>query len=185
VKLAPTTAPSAQPGDIGGTIRIENVAALADLREAAAVDQIAIDIAAFNTGKVHVSNVAIEGIRGNAARAPSGNLRVAGVELLPVPPAAEEPAAPVPLPAVWAVDRLALRKLRATFRDEAVNPPADLALVADEIVVKDVISDPARPDSRVQLSGNLGAPGIARTIQLTGTATPFAPQKQLQLKLLV
>ncbi len=197
IEISPTTKPSqptptTQPIDLTADALISDVSIAADGVEAAGIDRIALDVPSFNQGAVHIAALVIDGVRAHALRTAAGNLRFAGMELAPLPPAAAtQPAVaassqpPMPLPKKWVIDLLALRHLNVGFRDESVTPAADLSLTSDDIHIKKIIADPAHPEAPVEIAGLLTSPGMARSITLSGSATPFAVKKAVQIKLLV
>src|SRR5262249_40416912 len=70
---------------------------------------------------------------------------------------------------------------KASFDDQAVSPPAHLALLVDQAGVKHLSSDPSElpTDINVQMS----VPGVAQSIRATGAATPMSATKTLDVKI--
>ncbi len=196
IEISPTTKPSqqtptTQPIDLTADALISDVSVTADgVEETAGIDRIAAGHSVVQPGQlVHIASLVIDGVRAHALRTAAGSLRFAGMELAPLPPApATQPAPagpPMELPRKWVVDLLALRHLNVGFRDESVTPAADLSLTSDDIHVKKIVADPAHPEAPVEIAGLLTSPGMARSITLSGSATPFAAKKAVQIKLLI
>ncbi len=110
---SPATLPASQPANptggatggalaaapaaaVTGTLVLENIAVLADGEESLAMDRLTLDADRVTPDAAQLARLVIDGVRGHARRTPEGNLRVAGVEL--VPPVAA-PAGPATLPA--------------------------------------------------------------------------------------
>src|SRR6185437_1639532 len=51
--------------------------------------------------------------------------------------------------------------------------------------VKKIVADPAHREAPVEIAGKLTSPGMAKSITLSGSATPFALKKAVKVNLLV
>ena len=184
-----------QPADIAGEVTIENIVVRTDGREAAGVDRVAVKVDRFNGNALQLASVLVDGVRATAERTAAGNMRVAGLEMVPASAAtvttrpSAAPASPPTAVATAAPSmRIALadftvRNVRASFSDASVAPPANLSFLVNSLSARNIIADPSRPDAAVTIAGDFAAPGIARTIRLSGTALPFAPVRTLNAKL--
>lgn len=205
-QLAAGTRPTATPASrfaadakpaeaLAFNLNLTNLSLLADGEEAAAVDSLVIDATKLNTVGASIASVLINGVRASALRTSDGNIRVAGIELLPAPSTAPtsrpatlatvattKPAAvPGGVPFRAALDLFAVRNVRVAVEDRLVTPPAPLAFEVEEFTVRDVALDPEKLEAPIRIAGTFRAPGIARTLKLEGVAKPFAIRKTLEI----
>jgi len=199
---------AAGPGMLDGALALEDVRATADGAPFLAVDRVAAGFERIGLLGGVIPRVEVVGVRTSAARRPDGAVAVAGLEIRPRAPrenrqdaatlgaavTREEHAASADATPheVAGAPRLRLelglfsvKGVEARFLDDAVSPGANLALLLDSFVLKDVVFDPARPDARLGLEARISAPGIARSVLVTGGATPFAAERALDLAVAV
>jgi hypothetical protein len=186
-----TASVGANPGDgIKANLTLDNARLTSDGKEAAALDELDLGVDSLNPGLVKLGRLAIKGVRCDAGRNADGSLAIAGVEL--VKAAATEggqkdsrqpsasPTSPVATSGFqWSLDQFALTGLHVGFFDQAVSPPATLALDSPGIELDNL--DSGHPDSPANFSATLTAPGIVREIHVAGHATPFAATKSFDL----
>ncbi|MFO0984624.1 MAG: DUF748 domain-containing protein [Planctomycetota bacterium] len=164
---------------------IEQTALLADREEALAIDRVTLE--ADRVGLDGASlRAAVTGVRGRLTRLATQALSVAGIELAPaaprhgmveparMPPATSATTYPVQLNA------LSVSGVAATLCDEAVEPHARFELALAELALGAMaVGDPAP----ATIAARMSVPGVIETLDLAGTATPFAPQSALDLRL--
>lgn len=187
--------------ELAGDLELTGLVLAADGRPTLALDSIALPIASLGRDDVALGEARVRGLRAEATRRSDGALAVAGLELRPAPaatgaetaePAGASPGNPGDMggpgdddgagrPFGWTLARLALEDGRLELHDEAVDPPATLALALDEIAVRDVA--PGRPDEPLALTARLAAPGLFRELSIEGRATPFAADRAVELTL--
>jgi len=83
----------------------------------------------------------------------------------------------------WILDRAVLRDVTVSLRDESVTPAADLALTLEELIALDAADDPCRPLRPIRFTTLFRAPGVADSIELTGEAVVFTPDRTFDAKL--
>jgi hypothetical protein len=187
------------PDAISGNVVLENIAATVDGTEAAALDRLSLEANAVTLSSADLANLLIDGVRAHGGRAPDGSLQFAGLQLIDAtaaPPAAagapEAQAEPAPVPATpsianggfhWKLAKVSVTNVRASFDDAAVTPAAQLAFVVEDLSATDLIADGTQGDRPIPITGRFSAPGLARAIELKGTATPFATAKRATLSL--
>jgi hypothetical protein len=190
--LVPGT--TTRPTVLAGDITLENVFVKADGREAAGIDRVVVKVDSANGLVAQLSSVLVDGVRASAERTAAGNVRVAGMELVAAAPAATATpatAAPVTGPALAAtlpaepplrveLAELTIKNVRASFADAAVTPVANPVFLVNTLTARGLSS---KPDQIVQIAGEFAAPGIAKAIQLNGTAKPFAAVRTFDAKL--
>lgn len=197
----------AGPGAAAGwDVVLEGLRASADDRECAAVDRVTLEASALGGDALAIARAAIEGVRARAERTPEGAIRVAGLDLAPPPrrrapeagPAGAWTAAPAAAPAATApagspraprnggrfrvtAEEVELSDLRASFRDDAVDPPASLAVRLLHGSAGRLVIDPETPAVPAPIDLRLTAPGLAQRIVVTGTALLAGPSKALEM----
>ncbi|MBV8781960.1 MAG: DUF748 domain-containing protein, partial [Phycisphaerae bacterium] len=127
----------------------------------------------------------VNGARLNGHRSAAGNIRFAGFDYIgsaqaAAPATQPERASIGPLPIINA-PLIEVRNFSASVEDDAVTPPAKMALIVDDVAVKNVVLDPANPAATVKFAATAHSPGIAGNIQIDGTAQPSAAKKSLSL----
>jgi hypothetical protein len=152
--------------------------------EAAGVDSIAVRVGEVNGTGARISSVKIDGVRANAQRSDGGQLRLAGIELVPASSSPSTSTTP-PLDYRVVVDELKLSNVALGFNDAAIVPSAKIAFNVDDLTLKNLVLDPTNPNAAMQITGTMHAPGIAGGIALNGSAKPGAVEKTTQLKLSV
>ena len=190
----PTTQPATRPANTPqslyamGTVALDDVSLMADGEPALLCKSLQLDIGHVNMGSAHISRLAIDGVDAFARRTDDGRLRVAGIELAAVPPEAAPATRPTAVPQASPaapfrldVDEIAIGTTSALFRDEGMTPPAALALAVDELNIKGITLDPARPDAPVTVAGKFKLPNLARAVTMSGMARPFAARKTVEL----
>src|SRR5262249_23268874 len=103
---------------------IDSVRMLADTHAVAKLASIKIYADEVDAYAARIGTIKISGGKFSAERGASGPVRVAGLELVPstVPPSTQ-PSAPIRYDV--SLRELQLADLTATFRDDAVSPPAE------------------------------------------------------------
>jgi len=177
--------------NVGGTVSFRNVQAIVDGQEWAGVDHIDLDVKQITGASAEFGTLLLTNARASAYRTESGGLRVAGLEL--AAPANVAPAPPVtpttteaatgkwPNYAV-AMDAFRVRGSSLTFVDRFMSPAAQLAVKVQDFSVTNIVIDPSRLDSAMQMSALIAIPGIVDQINLQGTAAPFAGNKSFALQ---
>ena len=184
---------NAEATSANAEVSMDGLRLRADLEEAVALDQLQVEVAQLSRSAIAGLVVQAKGMRGQAALTSEGLLRVAGLELLPTGGDAQpEPEAPAledtPRSEAGAPFRLILERAqladsRFVLHDESVDPATDLEVVVDQLAAENVVIDPDRLDEVVRLRAQLGVPGVAESLALEGTATPFAAKKSFELDL--
>lgn len=181
-------------GRVEGTAAVfslQNVALTADGSEALALDTLGVAIRAFEKDRIEVARVLVDGVRASAIHLPDGAFRVAGLELRPLHPVAEEgsptgeeavskepPPAPEPPGPVFVLDELTVSNARGGFYDEGTR--ADLALLVPLIAVRGL--DTRHPDAPARLEAHLSAPHVVESISIVGTARPFGEKQTVDAR---
>lgn len=181
--LAVQTTSTTQPAGLKGTIVVSNVTASADNVEAAGVDKLTIEIDSLTPSRVVFGKILVDNVRASAARTSDGAIRVAGLDLVGAPGRAEKREAIAGggglLP--WKVGEVNVQNVNATFTDDAVTPPAKLAVLVKQALVKNLASDGTELPTDVSVQMSL--PGLAESVSVTGTALPLSAKKSLDLKI--
>lgn len=177
------------PSLLTASIVAEKIAAIADGDEAAACDHFSLDIDSMDTSTIKLGKMMIDGARVVGRRAADGDIRFAGLEILPQSKAAAPATQPVvvskgPMGASFVLPLISLAEFsmkggHAAFHDEGISPPVDLAFDAEELSAKNIVFDPAHPDAVVDFSGIFHAPGMMQSAHVAGTIAPFASKKTL------
>jgi hypothetical protein len=85
----------------------------------------------------------------------------------------------------WSLGRFAVNDVALALIDQGVVPQAELEFVVDAFEVGPIVHDPALARAPVPLSATMRAPGIAESIRVDGTLSPFAPDRGADITLLV
>ena len=164
------------------------------------LNQFAAD-AVLTTGLADITHVRLVGLKMRARRLGGGAFQFAGLNFLPahshkpaaalpVKPKPELIAAKTPVKAAagtlnggykWAVDTLAMRDCKLAFDDATVTPAAHIAIQLNTLSALSRGGLPGQPGEELVLSGNAMAPGLAHTINISGSMLPFAPKKTLDV----
>ena len=184
---------SLEASSASASASIQNVVLRADLEEAVALDDLQIEVAQLSRTAIAGLVVQAKGMRGKAALTPEGILRVAGFELVPAggEPQEEPESAPPPepdrgesgAPFRLTLERAELADAHLVLRDQSVEPATDLEVAVEQLSAENLVIDPDRLEEVVQVSAQLGVPGVADSIALEGTARPFAAKKSIGLDL--
>jgi len=186
-----TASVGANPGDgIKANLTLDNARLTSDGKEASALDELDLGVDSLNPGLVKLGRLAVKGVRCDAGRNPNGSFAIAGVEIVKAAANAAgqkdssqpiaSPTSPVATSGFqWSLDQFTLTGLHVGFLDQAVSPPATLALDSPGIELDNL--DLGHPDSSANFSATLTAPGIVREIHIAGHATPFAATKSFNL----
>jgi hypothetical protein len=171
------------------SVAFDHLSAVADRREAMALDSLAIETGVIDTKSIRIERCVLDGPRATADRAADGNLQLAGIEYDPSlvaskPPPPVQPPSPTPpwlvelMKEKWSVGVLGVKNARLDFHDQGISPAVDLSLIVDELSARSIDHDPANLNASVTLIGRVRAPGMIRGITLDGTVTPFADEKK-------
>jgi len=179
---------------------LRDLQVIADVEESFAVDSIAVEIPHLAPQRIHVAQAHVQGVRGRARRRADGALIAAGFALLPTDgPATEaasnaktEASAPtasappskseeVGASTILEVDEVLVEACTLRFEDAAVAPAADLAFELVALRIKDLVLDPARPDSTVTAQLDAVIPGVAGALALEVSAAPLAAPRTLRV----
>ncbi len=82
------------------------------------------------------------------------------------------------------LQEVTFRHARASFHDEAITPATEVAVDIDELTGRTASPDLTGEDLALELSGALRMPGMARTVQLKGTAHPFAKVRSAEMQIM-
>lgn len=195
------TALGADPDAIGIELRVEDLRLTEGPRSVLRLDRFKLAVASLTLDRIKLDAIELAGLETAAARLDDGALAVAGLELRPPQPAPDkeeaeakepdptrepdptkEPAAVTP--PIVELGKLTLSDIQLGFRDEAQDPPAELALQLRETWLKGLVFDPKnRPGAGLSFGLRLGLPGLLRELELTGDARPFAARKTVKLVL--
>jgi hypothetical protein len=186
-----TSAAAAPLGGMAVSLELQDLSLRADGNEQLALDHLLLTADSLESNVAKFSRLVLEGVRANTLRSPGGRLRLAGLELDPTivtPPRAAPPSpvgsAPVLVastqnaaPIQVSLNDFTLNDLRLNFVDQSAAAPAVLQLLVSSFSAHNLTYDPAHPDAVISLAGAASAPGMARTIDFSGTVTPFAANK--------
>lgn len=193
-ELKTTAAPSPSYG-LRGLLHIHDIAMVADERETFGIEKVDVDFDTLDGTKALINKVDVAGIRTSAERTATGALAFGGIEYdatkaAPIVPTAA-PAATRPTSApvtsispqfAWQVDELTVNSAAATFRDRAVQPMGEFALILDELKLKGLANEAAKKDATAQLNVVLHSPGISNRIEVGGSMRLLSPTKLVNLQ---
>lgn len=188
--------PATQPATLAATLRLNDLSLSADSQPAASVGDVTVAATSLSPGALMLDQITINKVRAAASRTASGRLSFAGVELAPAvaTAATTQPvnAAPTTSPTVVTssvpiinLRRLAVNDCQFVFTDGVFSPAVELKLNVPRLIVDHVSTDPAKANQAATLSLRAIAPGIARTIDANGIATPGAATKGVNLAVTV
>jgi hypothetical protein len=185
MSAALTAAPSASTtGALTGKLTVENVSALADGQQSIGVDHVNVDIDSFDSLALKIADVSVQGVRVRTGRSKTGLLNACGIELVKAQNSHPTTTAPTTQPAAPAyainVGSVQLRDCRLELDDQAVAPAAALAVQLDQLTIASSASG-----GPLAVVGKLSIPGVAKLVDLSGSASPFADTKTASLKLRV
>jgi len=163
-------------------MKLTDLHADSDGIEAAGCDSVNIVAPVVNSTEAHVSDIAVENVRLDAARSSQGAMRFLGLEFFTPPSPTTQPTktAAMPTPAATAttnpagfqltVDRLDFKNLSTVFEDAAATPPAKLAMIVDDVSIAPIVIDSRHADQATNFKITMHAPGIAQAISIDGSA---------------
>lgn len=204
---------SKQPASpsVQGLVELKDIALTADGQEVAALDEMKIDISALSGDLANCAIMSIKGVRLQASRSAEGSLLIGGVELKPNAPADTQPAVAATAPAMtqpvatqtaatspaattspsaasnfrWRLGELDLTDLAVRFNDDFITPSTELSLLVDKLAIHNISNRPLGADTRVELTGQARAPGMAQNIRISGSLQPFQTPLKLDTQLQV
>jgi hypothetical protein len=194
-KVETTAAPSG-PNALAIHATLLDVAAVADGAETLALDRLALEAESRRTS-LAIARVELSGARASAERTAEGWLRAAGVQIgktpanqpsaSPAPPAAPAPAPPAEPrtspPFDVTVDTVVLGNISLTWHDASVEPAADLKLAVQDVTFAHLLAEPGNLSAPANVKGRVELPGVIEAVTLSGTMTPFAVEKKVDLAL--
>jgi len=188
LSLRASAALQAAPGNAAGesraTLTLRDIAVRSKLDELDAIDEVVAVVEAMSAERLAVDTVEIRGVRGDAELLASGELRVAGVDLVgpgsaePSPAAGPQPVASKPL--AWSLRKLVASEMSFSWKDETVTPAVTVPLVVTKLSVRELESRSGTP-SVLELTAR--AQGVAESVRVRAKATPFATRKTVALDL--
>jgi hypothetical protein len=182
-----------------GHLALEDIAVIADGQEAASIGRLVLDMDSLDGRNARLARLAVETCRLRGMRTSQGLLRLAGIDLLPAPPAvpAEVPgnvtaqaatsspsAAPATAPAGvfrCTLADLSVHDVRATFVDDGVSPSTTLEARLDSLSSRDLVVDSQQPDAGINVAAALQVPGAVRSVHLDAQVHPFALRKTAEV----
>ena len=169
-------------GSASVAMKLTDLHADSDGIEAAGCDSVNIVAPVVNSTEAHVSDIAVENVRLDAARSSQGAMRFLGLEFFTPPSPTTQPTktAAMPTPPATAttnpagfqltVDRLDFKNLSTVFEDAAATPPAKLAMIVDDVSIAPIVIDSRHADQATNFKITMHAPGIAQAISIDGSA---------------
>ena len=79
------------------------------------------------------------------------------------------------------MSQISISKVDALFDDRAFSPPIPLHAQIPQMVIKDFGAKPGAPPIASQIDMQLIVPGVMRSMKVSGSATPFADRKSIEL----
>ena len=79
------------------------------------------------------------------------------------------------------MSQISISKVDALFDDRAVSPPIPLHAQIPQMVIKDLGTKRGSPPIASQINMQLILPGVMRSMKVSGSATPFADRKSIEL----
>jgi hypothetical protein len=169
--------------DISAELNVEDVHASADLQQWAALNKLKLKARRINLSTVEMVEVALEGGRASARRTSDGGVRIAGMELAPMPPSNKKEPTSQELPDFRvAVDEVSLKDMRAMFDDQAIKGGKNLEARLDSLTVKNVVMDRTHPDEKATIAGTASIPGLITNATFAGSIVPFAKTRHVDMK---
>ena len=83
----------------------------------------------------------------------------------------------------WSTNNLSLQDLQFILHDESVTPKTNLSFQIKSFIIEDILSLEEQPSEQLNVLGELGIPGVVKTINITGKVDHSLPQKAVALKL--
>jgi hypothetical protein len=175
-----------QQSTFAGELTLERWTARADGESVAHVDRARIELASLGSAGARVPLAVVEGAGLRARRDERGRTCALGFAFPGAAPA--EPASPPG--AAGGPFRFAAEVLRASavaidFRDEVYEPATELGLRVEKAEVLGLDTAPEGPEGDVPIRVDVVAalPGVASSVTLSGTASPFSGHRALDLTL--
>ncbi|MCB9889426.1 MAG: DUF748 domain-containing protein [Planctomycetes bacterium] len=179
---------TADPSTVDVRLSITGVELTADREPCFGIGSIVAAARGLGGDGVHVPEVAFERLRGQAMRLPNGALRVAGIDLLPLPATAATPTAPAtPAPETSSaplqlrVDAVALRDAALVFHDRGVTPHTTLELRLDELALDNLVSPGVAQPATLRLTAHL--PGVLEDLRATARLQLFQATRSVEAEL--
>lgn len=182
------------PTALAAKLTLNDMNLTADSQTTASVKSVVVDVASFTPDAIRVADVSVNGVRANAARNASGNLQFAGIELVPVQagsapaPVAQPTAAPATSQSVGAgaapifeLKNLSVEDVIFTFDDAATPEPAQLGVQLSKMQVQHVSTDPAQQNQPITIAVDASAPGLVKSLNLSGEAALATDVKTFDL----
>lgn len=193
---------------MGFTISAEKCRVFDNRQDYVSLKRLDIKIDALGLKDAVVRDIEVEGFRSSAKKLKDGALAFAGFELrapkeLPKETPKDsatalkdqqteatkdsDPNAPLLPDLLQLVDihaflgLLEVRDVELGFRDESVEPVADLQLKMPLMAVSHVLFDRSKPQAKASFQVQLETPGLVSSIHLRGGFQPFAARKTLSL----
>jgi len=189
--------PATQPAALAATLKLSDMLLSAGNLPAASVGEVLIDANSLSKGELTIERVKVNKVRAAAGRTATGHLSFAGMELVPVvaaKSAATRPSTAPLTPTTVAVQAAAestlpdveLKHLSFTdcefaFTDGIFAPAVQLKLNVPNVTIEKLSTSHAKANQVATLSVQADAPGIAKSIDIHGTATPGTATKELNL----
>jgi Domain of Unknown Function (DUF748) len=185
--LKASIAPDPKDG-LQAMLNLSDAQITCDGDRAAGMDHLSLDVQSLAPGSAKLGKLIISGVRVKARRGEDGNLGALGLEFSPLTPPAAPVAPPVAAPAIaagpvyrWSLGQFALEDLHAGFADASVSPPVVMGVDLKRIAAENFVCDPDHPDSQVNFSADISAPGLVKSIEVSGQTKPFAGNKPFSL----
>lgn len=177
--------------------KVRQIQWVEDGREAMALDEVTVQIPGFSRGSLHTETARIRGVRGRARRSGGGDLIVGGfqyrapaansADAADLADAAEsEPESPSdPAPFELSIPKLELAQVDLHWQDETLIPNPSVQLQLHELVVGPLRHIPGQASEPIQIQAVGAAPGVATSLELTGTVQAFADVQTVDLQIAV
>jgi hypothetical protein len=190
------------PNALTGAINLNTLAITADEQPAATMKSVAINLDSLSANAATISKIALADGTFLAQRTAAGGFKVAGFEFTPgtaadsptikpstdtaaasstqtTPAASSATAASAPF--ICTLTQFTLANFRASFKDAAVKPAADIEFLINDLTLKNLSTDPAQVNSPIAITGDFAAPGILRDVKIAGICQALAAKKTFSL----
>ncbi|MFT7671390.1 MAG: hypothetical protein ACI8X5_004108, partial [Planctomycetota bacterium] len=180
----------------------------ADGVEELALDRITVEVDSYSPASASLPGIEIRGVRGRASLEADSALRIAGLEftgmrwaestseLLEAFSSEEKDESGFPSwlalllekdaeAYAWSLGSLNMRDGVIDFTDRTVTPESRFPLYVDLVGIGEVAHVPGEDAHTIEVETHLRVPGLAETIDLTGSVGPFAPKRSIDLELQV
>ncbi len=186
------TRPPTTPGALlAGELHVKPLVVGLGTSEAAALDELHVDIESLGPAGLDLGRVRLDGLRATVATTAEGRLRIAGVELppsdgsTPPPEVPDETSAPFSL----RLGEVSIENVELASIDERFEPPARLELALDSLALRDLVlpgapgAAPPSSTPTATFDARLRAPGIAQQIVIIGSAAPMGAESHAALQI--